>query len=623
MEKRIQQWAAALVQFWNSLPLAIRCLVLGTGVLGLIMAGGVITAYGGILLLFIINLLCLGLTWYLVVYAGKKAIGPQSGWKNKNFRIAYLISIGVAFALLAGLIFYRRTLYMDDYINYWSKQDLLRSSFGTNGFYGMSVLLDNLLRADYKVFSNLFVSIFYQFTDHSIQAFMICMFLGCLLPAWYAVLLVAEKIGQVLETRHPLYLPAAGLMLGLWPLLMNPITHAMPDAQGLTFLGIIFLLCWDYRFEKLEPGRLLGIFAATFCLIITRRWYMYLVVGFYAWYSLLVLAGAVRNRRFGRTLGNMAIFGGISLVGILGPLCLTFLNILSTDYGDVYGAYYGGGIWNNILHQLDFQGWLLILLTAAGLGVGLAFRAIRWPAFCLAGATLTAFVLFVQAQSLGYHQSLILVPGYLCFWFVLLAALSRVKKAAPLLMGAVVACMGYNFLVSMEVLPQTALAGSVPSDLTRRTDFEQIEQVGDWVLENCPEGETVYINIYDQNYGGNTFRFSGDTRLRDLIVWNGVIPSTAGYPLELLDASYVMVTDATQGEYLCERINQAFQEGSPVLEHFEYVCDFPLEGVTLRCYRRTTSADQTEAEYILSLMEDFDARWPELYSQRVASYLGE
>lgn len=623
MGKGIQGWTAAPLRFWNSLPLVVKGLALGTCVLGAILAGGIITAYGGILLLFLINLLCLGGTWYLVIYAGKKAIGSRSGWKNKSFRTGYLLSAGVAFVLLVGLIFYRRTLYMDDYINYWSKQDLLRSSFGTNGFYGMSVLLDNLLRADYKVFSNLFISLFYQFTDHSIQAFMICMFLGCLLPAWYAVLLVAEKLGQTLGTRHPLYLPAAGLMISLWPLLMNPITHAMPDAQGLTFLGIIFLLCWDYRFEKLELGRLAGIFAATFCLIITRRWYMYLVVGFYAWYSLLVLAGAAKKRRFGRTLGNMALFGGISLAGILGPLCLTFLNILSTDYGDVYGAYYGGGVWNNILHQLDFQGWLLILLTAAGLGAGLAFPATRWPAFCLGGATLTAFVLFVQAQSLGYHQSLILVPGYLCSWFVLLAVLSRGKRAASLLMGVVVACMGYNFLVSMEVLPRTALAGSVSADLTRRTDFDQIERIGNWVLENCPEGETVFINIYNQNYGGNTFRFSGDTRLRDLIVWNGVIPSTAGYPLELLEASFVMVTDITQGEYLCERINQAFQEGSPVLDHFEYLCDFPLEGVTLWCYRRTAPADQTEAEYLLSLMEDFDARWPELYSQRLAAYLSK
>lgn len=617
-----QQWREKLLALWRELPRPLQWLAAGTVLLGAVLTGGVITAYGGLILLFLINLLCLGGTWYLVVYAGEKALGKGKGWKDKNFRIAFLLSAGLAFIILVGLIYYRRTLYMDDHINYWSKQELLRSSFGTNGFYGMSVLLDNLLRADYKAFSNLFMALPYQFTTHSIQAFMVCMFLCCLLPAWYAVLLCARKIGQTLGVTSSLYLPAAGLMVSLWPLLMNPITHAMPDAQGLTFLGIIFLLCWDYRFEKLEPGRLVGIFAATFCLIITRRWYMYLVVGFYALYSLLVLAGAAREKRLGRTLGRMALFGGLSLAGILGPLCLTFLNILSTDYSDIYGSYYGGGVVENLWAQIDFQGWILILLFGAGLVLGLWQKATRWPTLCLAGATAIAFFLFVQAQSLGYHQSLILVPGYLGAWFLLLGTLSRIRKAGNLLVGAAVACMGFNFLVSLELIPRTALAGSVPADLTRRTDFDQVEEVGDWVLENCPAGETVYINIYDQNYGGNTFRFSGDLALRDLIVWNGVIPSTAGYPLELLDASYVMVTDQLEGEYLCQRINQAFQPGSPVLDHFTYLCDFPLEGTTLHCYQRTAPADAAEAEYLLSLMEDFDAQWPEIYSQRVAQYLG-
>ena len=80
----------------------------------------------------------------------------------------------------------------------------------------------------------------------------------------------------------------------LWPMGLWPATHGMPDAFGLTFAAVIALLCADYRFETLPWPRLLAIFAATFALILTRRWYMFWILAFYAVYVLAVLVGAVR-----------------------------------------------------------------------------------------------------------------------------------------------------------------------------------------------------------------------------------------------------------------------------------------------------------------------------------------
>ncbi|MCI6885627.1 hypothetical protein MR942_11595, partial [bacterium] len=55
--------------------------------------------------------------------------------------------------------------------------------------------------------------------------------------------------------------------------------------------------------------------------------------------------------------------------------------------------------------------------------------------------------------------------------------------------------------------------------------------------------------------------------------------------------------------------------------HYEYVTQFPLNGVTLYCYRRTSPPDQAEADYFKQVFAGYDARWPELFSQRIDAYL--
>ena len=77
--------------------------------------------------------------------------------------------------------------------------------------------------------------------------------------------------------------------------------------------------------------------------------------------------GAVRRKTLGSTLKHMLLFGVPSAVIIVGALLPTFKTILTTDYADIYGAYYGGGFGNNCLGQLRTQGLIWLVLCAAGL----------------------------------------------------------------------------------------------------------------------------------------------------------------------------------------------------------------------------------------------------------------
>lgn len=620
------------IQFPNlrTLPAGPRWLAYGVLLLCAILVGGVITAYGGMLLVVLMWAVCMGGLCLLLHFTWQTVFPGQRVAQDKTFLRSWLAGSAVGVAVITALVCYRQTVYSDDAINYFAKQTLLFGSFGQSGFYGIHVLLESLLTADYKMFMNLFISVPYLFTGRSINAFMVCYAITCFVPMWFALLMGAKYLAQQLPACHTaLYYPLCMAVMVLWPMFLWPATHGMPDAFGLTFAAVIALLCADYRFETLPWPRLLAIFAATFALILTRRWYMFWILAFYAVYVLAVLVGAVRRKTLGSTLKHMLLFGVPSAVIIVGALLPTFKTILTTDYADIYGAYYGGGFGNNCLGQLRTQGLIWLVLCAAGLVWLLYCRSTRAQAIVAAAASLGAMVLFTRTQSLGDHQSLILAPFYLLMLFGLCAKLTQ-QKAKPWLRNAAAGVLAIFLVVNFGNalrLPgknvQTLALSSESLDLTRRTDLAQMRAVTDFVLEHCTEDQTVYINMDSNGYSGTTFAYSDPAhpQLQTMILWESSVPSTHGFPTGIWTSEYVMVTDRVDEGGIVGPINAALRTQSPAAVHYEYVTEFPLDGITLYCYRRTARPDAEEADYFKQVFAEYDARWPEIFSQRIDEYM--
>lgn len=620
------------IQFPNlrALPAGPRWLAYGVLLLCAILVGGVITAYGGMLLVVLMWAVCMGGLCLLLHFTWQTVFPGQRAAQDKTFLRSWLAGSAVGVVVIAALVCYRQTVYSDDAINYFAKQTLLFGSFGQSGFYGIHVLLESLLTADYKMFMNLFISVPYLFTGRSINAFMVCYAITCFVPMWFALLMGAKYLAQQLPACHTaLYYPLCMAVMVLWPMFLWPATHGMPDAFGLTFAAVIALLCADYRFETLPWPRLLAIFAATFALILTRRWYMFWILAFYAVYVLAVLVGAVRRKTLGSTLKHMLLFGVPSAVIIVGALLPTFKTILTTDYADIYGAYYGGGFGNNCLGQLRTQGLIWLVLCAAGLVWLLYCRSTRAQAIVAAAASLGAMVLFTRTQSLGDHQSLILAPFYLLMLFGLCAKLTQ-QKAKPWLRNAAAGVLAVFLVVNFGNalrLPgknvRTLALSSESLDLTRRTDLAQMRAVTDFVLEHCTEDQTVYINMDSNGYSGTTFAYSDPAhpQLQTMILWESSVPSTHGFPTGIWTSEYVMVTDRVDEGGIVGPINAALRTQSPAAVHYEYVTEFPLDGITLYCYRRTARPNAEEADYFKQMFAEYDARWPEIFSQRIDEYM--
>ena len=624
----------AACQALEAQSVPVRWLVRGVLLLAVILAGGAITAYGGLLLVLLLWALCTGTLWVLLGAAWKAAF-PGEPWKqDRLFRRCLLIGALAGVLFIAGLVFYRQTVYGEDAINYYAKQNLLFNSFATSGFYGVSNLAENLLTADYKMFMNLFVSLPYLLLPRTINMFMVSYALTCFVPMWTALLMVAKKLLGVLaprvsDTRRGIYY---GLCMGamvLWPMFLWPATHGMPDAFGLTFAAVILLLCADYRFDKLNWPRLAALFVATFALILTRRWYMFWVVAFYLCYSVAVLAGASRRGTFRKVLGNLLRFGLPSVAVIVVVLLPTFRTILTTDYADIYGAYYGGGFVENCLGQLKTQGALWLLVCLAGLVVVLRRRETRIPAVVTVLTSALAMVLFTRTQSLGNHQSLILAPAYLLGLFAAAAAVCSAGRTAVVRCGTVAlsALFAVNFGNALRLSGanvSTVLLSGESLDLTRRTDLEAMKAVTDFVLENCAEDKTVYINIDTDGYSGSTFAYSDPAhpQLQSMILWENSVPSTHGFPTGIWTSRYVMVTDKLDEGGLVGAVNVALRTQTPSSSHYTYVTEFNLQnGVVLYCYERTSAPDAAEAEYYKQVFAEYDARWPELFSQRIDEYM--
>lgn len=624
---RVHHWGASLT------PPA-RWLVYGVLLLVCILAGGAVTAYGGLLLVLLLWALCTGTLWLLLGTAWN-ANFPKENWKQDVvFRRSLLGGIVLGVLVIAALVLYRQTVYGEDAINYYAKQNLLFNSFSTSGFYGVSNLAENLLTADYKMFMNLFISLPYLLLPRTINMFMLSYALTCFIPMWTALLMLAKRLltdvapGLPASRRGAFYLLCMGGMV-LWPMFLWPATHGMPDAFGLTFVAVILLLCADYRFDTLEWPRLLALFAATFALILTRRWYMFWILAFYLFYAGAVLLGAIRRGAFKRVLGNLLRFGIPSVVIVMVVLLPTFRTILSTDYADIYGAYYGGGFLENCLGQLKTQGVLWLVVCLAGWTILLRKQKTRGQVAVTVLASLLAMVLFTRTQSLGDHQSLILAPAYLMGMFgtaVFVCSRKRtwMARGGTAVLTAFLAVNTFNTLRLPEINVSTIFLSGESLDLTRRTDLETMKAVTDFVLDNCGEEDTVYINIDTDGYSGSTFAYSDPAhpQLQSMILWENSVPSTHGFPTGIWSSKYVMVTDKLDEGGLVGAVNVALRTQTPSSSHYRYVTEFNLQNdIVLYCYERTTPPDAAEADYYKQVFAEYDTRWPELYSQRIDGYM--
>lgn len=575
----------------------------------------------------------------------------RAGMELDLFHKAVLVGLWAA----AVLYFYwtlgsRTFLYYWDYVNYILKQYNAEAAFAQSTGAGFRFLLDSITE-DYTNFITLFTEFPFCLSGKTGDDYAFCQVFS-VLPSLLVLLAgLTIKVGRMLRVKNRFWYFLIGFSWCVtFPFVRMSAVLGQPDWFGLIFAFMLMLLTLDYRFDGIDLPRYLLIFAATAGIILTRRWYLYFVVGYCFAYVLMLAVSSIRLAKDGQPsravhrMVRLVVFG-LCAAGAMVLLLLPMVRkILSFDYAGRYSYYNFGGITLELAAQTLRIGLLNFIL----IGMGLWFAAKRrLPALpCLAGAELlVSLVLFTRVQNTGSHQMLLFVPGWLLLFLVGSAALADGLKKHT----AVKLCYwGFTmvFAVSVRCSPLTtvALPGFVVdhfplkavSEFVRldkltydRTDAAQIQRVDDWIDAHCDaeKGEFAYMIPHDMLYNSDIFQYAAlpDIQLQGKLAAGISIPGTHEFPVRFFEAKYVLTAEPlpqtfVSGGELSGRWNALFCAARD--EHFTQAASFDMgNGTVFTVWERTEPADRTEVEYYLDAFAQEDALYPEMFSQVAEAWL--
>lgn len=617
---------------------------LAAGALALIVFG--LAAPGSSLFFPLVSLWCNAALFALALLVLRRA-----GMELDLFHKAVLVGLWAA----AVLYFYwtlgsRTFLYHWDYVNYILKQYHAEAAFAQSTGAGFRFLLDSITE-DYTNFITLFTEFPFCLSGKTGDDYAFCQVFS-VLPSLLVLLAgLTVKVGRMLRVKNRFWYFLIGFSwCATFPFVRMSAVLGQPDWFGLIFAFMLMLLTLDYRFDGIDLPRYLLIFAATAGIILTRRWYLYFVVGYCFAYVLMLAVSSIRLAKDGQPsravhrMVRLVVFG-LCAAGAMVLLLLPMVRkILSFDYAGRYSYYNFGGITLELAAQTLRIGLLNFIL----IGIGLWFAAKRrLPALpCLAGAELlVSLVLFTRVQNTGSHQMLLFVPGWLLLFLVGSAALADGLKKHT----AVKLCYwGFTmvFAVSVRCSPLTtvALPGFVVdhfplkavSEFVRldkltydRTDAAQIQRVDDWIDAHCDaeKGEFAYMIPHDMLYNSDIFQYAAlpDIQLQDKLAAGISIPGTHEFPVRFFEAKYVLTAEPlpqtfVSGGELSGRWNALFCAARD--EHFTQAASFDMgNGTVFTVWERTEPADRAEVEYYLDAFAQEDVLYPEMFSQVAEAWL--
>ena len=617
---------------------------LAAGALALIVFG--LAAPGSSLFFPLVSLWCNAALFALALLVLRRA-----GVELDLFHKAVLVGLWAA----AVLYFYwtlgsHTFLYHWDYVNYILKQYHAEAAFAQSTGAGFRFLLDSITE-DYTSFITLFTEFPFCLSGKTGDDYAFCQVFS-VLPSLLVLLAgLTVKAGRMLQVKNRFWYFLIGFSwCATFPFVRMSAVLGQPDWFGLIFAFMLMLLTLDYRFDGIDLPRYLLIFAATAGIILTRRWYLYFVVGYCFAYVLMLAVSSIRLAKDGQPsravhrMVRLVVFG-LCAAGAMVLLLLPMVRkILSFDYAGRYSYYNFGGITLELAAQTLRIGLLNFIL----IGMGLWFAAKRrLPALpCLAGAELlVSLVLFTRVQNTGSHQMLLFVPGWLLLFLVGSAALADGLKKHT----AVKLCYwGFTmvFAVSVRCSPLTtvALPGFVVdhfplkavSEFVRldkltydRTDAAQIQRVDDWIDAHCDaeKGEFAYMIPHDMLYNSDMFQYAAlpDIQLQGKLAAGISIPGTHEFPVRFFEAKYVLTAEPlpqtfVSGGELSGRWNALFCAARD--EHFTQAASFDMgNGTVFTVWERTEPADRAEVEYYLNAFAQEDALYPEMFSQVAEAWL--
>ncbi len=589
------------------------------------------------------------------LFAGVLLVLRVAGIKFDLFHKAVLVGLWAAALVYFFWALNRRSfVYIWDYVNYINKQYGAEAAFLQSPAAGFQFIFGSLAE-DYTNFITLFLDFPFCLSDRTGDSFAFCQVFSVLPMLLVLLAGLTLKVGQLLRVKNRFWYFLIGMTwMVTYPWLRMSAMLSQPDWFGLIFGFSILLLTLDFRFEKLEPVRFCLLFLATAAIILSRRWYLYFVVGYYFAYAVLVLVSSVRIARAGQKkqallrVRNLVLFGLMSMAAMLVLLWPMVSRILAYSYAERYSYYNGGGMVTEIYLQNVRMG--LMNFALIGLGLWFCLKRRKMPALpCLAGLEiLLSMLLFTRVQTTGSHQMLLFLPGWFLLFLLGAAALAEgITRRRNLKIGfwlftivfaTSVRCSPLTTVALPDFLiGHTILSASLQSSardfaaidnlIYDRKDLPQIKAIANWIDTHCAEGEISYMIPHDMLYCPDHFKNCQlpATPINGKLAFGFSVPGTHNFPMQFFEAKYVITADpfpqtfVGKGE-MSHKLNEMFLAVRD--EYFAQEATFDMgNGTTFTIWRRTVAPTRAEVEYYLSAFKEEDAQYPEMFSEVAESWL--
>ena len=580
------------------------------------------------------------LTFLVVaIYAVIKKINMKI---TKKFLI-YSSIILACCALIYIYIFTRtRQIYTWDQCGYYQLQINLLKKFDIKFLSGIKKIISTTYKEDYGYFLLSFTSMFFNLTDKTENSFILTFVFCEILPVLFVLLLNGKNIIDKFKVENEnKIMISAGLILLCFPLLHKAAITGQPDIFGLFFVGLIVLLTTNYNFSEKDITRWIYIVICTFLLAITRRWYIFWIIGYYISYAITLVITTLLKR-------DIMLFKKVIINGLMFALCASLILLIVlfpiikrtiiANYAVSYSAWDRGGIIAELKLQFQHIGILTLIICIIGIIYGIFNKNLRKFTICWILTYIITLFLFNRIQTMWYHQSLILVPEYMIMIYLTCISISKIKNTIIYYVSQAifVLYLALAFIVSItnnKYFYERNLFSNISIKPVLREDYENIGKIVDFLISNCDfNKDWIYCNFASSEYCGDTFRqyLMPNEILSKNICYGGTIDSAAGFSNGIFYAKYVLIanrvidaTGATKSTII-PTINEVFSEENIVKNKFKLVKEFPIIGdLKFYCYERIKPFDIEEGSYWKELFEEQTRTYPDKFGERIDEYIKE
>lgn len=567
----------------------------------------------------------------------------------KKCNLILLVFLIFVFFIFTYSLYTRKTFYFWDYANYYKIQNNTSRYINncTDIFSIVKYIIYSIHNDNYNNFLCVILECLVEILPNTgVESYIFIYMLIGILPVIYVIYLFVLKLFSLLNVKRP-YISLILCLAGVCscPLFYNSAIRGQPDVIGIIFIFIIFGLLIDYSFEKIDIGKLACLFISTLYLIIVRRWYMFLVIGFYASYFIMLMIKVILLKDKGlrkNIIKNVFIFGLISLVLICIMLLPLLVKIMKYSYATNYAFYNKGGLVYEIKHQKTFLGWFYTWLVILGIVIGLVNRKTRNITAMMFMSLCFTTILFTRIQNMATHHSYLLLVEYFVIIFVLIINIMEFSFTTQrlrlfnkfdiiycskyLIFGVLFVLFSSTITLSIQGNCKSKVFSSISLKPVHRTDYWDILKVYNFIQDNVNDGEVAYIIASSGIINAEIFRNAKLPAVTNKIT-SGCAPSGTGkFDVNFFEAKYIITCDPFEDlvrdeDSITKKLSQILDEMIE-LNRVELVESFETKtGHNFYIYERVGGFNIEDVylaqEYLADEMKNYPSSYAEVFDNYI------